>query len=216
MRQFWSAPVLWPGSTVAIFAGGPSITREQVDYCRGKVRAIAINNAYELAPWADVLYFCDDKWWSQFGHGKKLVDWNGLIVRLQSGNHDFGDPRIKVMRNIDQRGGLAEARDALATGQNSGYQAINLAVHLGAKRILLLGYDMEAPFVNGRLKTHWFGDHPGGTSPHVYDQMLPWFDTLVQPLKERGVEVVNCTGGGRLRCFPRMSIQEALPETVAA
>jgi len=36
---------------------------------------------------------------------------------------------------------------------------VNLAVQLGAARILLLGYDMRA--VDG--KTHWFGEHPWPT-----------------------------------------------------
>ena len=41
-----------------------------------------------------------------------------------------------------QKFGLESARDTLAHGNNSGYAAINLAVHLGAARIVLLGYDM--------------------------------------------------------------------------
>lgn len=223
MKHYWTAPALWPDSTVVCIAGGPSLKPEQVEWVRGKVddkgrkvRTIAINNAYLLAPWADVLYFCDDKWWQQYGHGKRLQDWQGMIVRLQGGQHDFGDKRIKVLRNLDQKGGLSKDRSGLHTGQNSGFQAINLAVHLGAKRILLLAYDMDAPVVNGRAKTHWFGDHPGGTSPRVYDVMLPWFATLVKPLADLGIEVVNCTGGGRLQCFKKMSIQEALPERVTA
>jgi hypothetical protein len=189
-----------------------------------QVRVIAINDAYRLAPWADVLYFCDDKWWGW--HAQKLAGWQGLIVRVEGGKHDFSDPRIKVMRNVDRpagprerverKGGLSDQRDGLRTGKNSGYQAINLAVHLGGILIALLGYDLDAPLVNRRPRTHWFGDHPGGTSPKVYDEMLPWFDTLPKPLAERGVEVVNCTGGGRLRAFPRKSLQEVLPDPATA
>ena len=219
MKQYWTAPEMWPESTFVIVAGGPSVTPAQVDCCcnrqdRGSlVRVIAVNDAYRIAPWADVLYFCDDKWWQW--HAKKLADWRGLIVRLAGGQHDFGDARIKVLKNMD-KAGLCPFRDGLHNGSNSGYQAINLAVHLGAKRILLLGFDMQAPLVNGRPKTHWFGDHPGGTSPSVYSQMLPWFDSLVAPLAKRGVEVINCTPGSAIKVFPRAGIEEAFVESQRA
>lgn len=226
MVNYWTVPELWPGSTFVLIGGGPSLTREQVETCRGRsangsaVRVIAINDAYRLAPWADVLYFCDDKWWQW--HHEKLREWGGLIVRLQGGKHDFGDRRIKVIRNYGRQGhnkapeGLCKLRDGVFHGQNSGFQAIGLAVHLGAKRIVLLGYDMHAPHVNGHTKTHWFGDHPGGTSPKVYEQMRQDFPLLVAPLKARGVEVLNATPGSKLDTFPRKPLAEALPEVVSA
>lgn len=223
MKQYWTVPEEWPGATAVCIAGGPSLTAEQVQACRdrvdahGRVRVIAINDAYRLAPWADVLYFCDDKWWTW--HHQKLAGWQGRIVRLAGGRHDFGDPRIKVLKNDNSdgksHGGLAAQRDALRPGRNSGYQAIGLAVHFGAKRILLLGYDMQARIENGVPKTHWFGDHPGGTNPIVYRQMLPQFDTLPKLLAARGVEVVNCTPGSALRCFRTSTIEEALRERQA-
>ncbi len=217
MKPYWSAEALWPGATVVIIAGGPSLTPAQVERCRGReqndqpVRVIAVNDGYRIAPFADLLYFCDDKWWRW--HHKNLRTWPAMIVRLDGGEFDFGDKRIKVLRNAGQAKGLSEERGALHTGRNSGYQAINLAVHLGARRILLLGFDMKGGPVEGRkVKTHWFGDHPGGTSPDVYTQMLPNFPTLVEPLKARGVEVVNCTPGSAIRCFPTGEIGAVLGE----
>ncbi len=219
MKQYWTVQEEWPGSTIVCIGGGPSLTQAQVDACRDRrdsagelVRVIAINDAWRLAPWADLLYFCDDKWWQW--HGKKLAHWRARIARLEGGCHDFGDARIKVLRNIG-RSGLSEFRDGVMNGKNSGYQAINLAVHLGAKRILLLGYDMKAAIDKGAVKTHWFGDHPGGTSQDVYLQMLPWFDTLPPLLKKRGIEIINCTPGSALRTFPMRPIGEALPQSSA-
>lgn len=214
MRRYWTAEETWHGAIVACIGGGPSLTAAQVEACRGRARVIAINDAYKLAPWADILYFCDDKWWEW--HHKHLLGWKGQIVRLQGGKHDFNDPRIKVMKNDNNdgrsHGGLAEQRDSLRPGKNSGYQAIHLAVHLGAKRIVLLGYDMHSPMVGGFPKTHWFGDHPGCTAPDVFEQlMLPYFQSLVKPLAARDVEVINATPGSKLRCFPMKPLEEALP-----
>lgn len=215
MKHYWRAPELWPGATFVCVAGGPSLTAAQVDACRDRVdssgnqvRVIVINDGYRIAPWADVLYFCDDKWWGW--HHEKLKGWKGLIVRLDGGRHDFGDPRIKVMKNYG-REGLCTLTDGLMHGRNSGYQAIGLAAHLGARRILLLGYDMRAGEEKGKPKLHWFGDHPGGTSPRVFEQMVPCFDGLVKPLAERGIEILNCTPRSALKAFPFMDLAAALP-----
>jgi hypothetical protein len=218
VKQYWHAPELWPGSLFVIIAGGPSLTDEQVAKATAlrwngsKARVIAINDGYRKAPAADVLYFCDDKWWTW--HHKALASWGGLIVRLEGGKHDFGDKRIKVMRNYG-REGFCDIRDGLMTGRNSGFQALNLAAHLGAKRIVLLGYDMRAE-LGGRVpKTHWFGDHPGGTSPDVYNQMRPLFATIAAPLADRGIEVFNCSPGSALTAFPRVCIDEAAEKLCA-
>ena len=58
-------PRLWPESTIAVIAAGPSLTVDDCEYVRGRVTAtIAVNAAYKLAPWADVLYGCDGgKFW---------------------------------------------------------------------------------------------------------------------------------------------------------
>ena len=44
-------PRLWPGETVAILGGGPSLTPADVDFCRDKARVIAIKEAHRLAPY---------------------------------------------------------------------------------------------------------------------------------------------------------------------
>jgi hypothetical protein len=99
------------------------------------------------------------------------------------------------------------------TGRNGGYQAMNLAVHFGAKRQLLVGFDMRAR----EGKSHWFGDHPTKSGPDIYaNVMLPAFPTIVEPLKVLGVEVINCTPGSALTCFPMMSLEDALCHAPAA
>jgi hypothetical protein len=207
-QTFWYVPDLWPASTVAILGGGPSLSAEQVSRLHSRVRVIAINDAYRLAPSADLLYFCDDRWYEW--HREHLKSWRGLMARLESPKHDFGDPGIRVLKNYGDRG-FTPVRDGLMTGSNSGYQALQLAVLLGARRVLLLGYDMRAD----GARTHWFGDHPEPfrTAPGIYASlMLPRFATLVEPLGQRGVDVINCTPGSALDVFPRATLESVLPD----
>jgi len=41
--------------------------------------------------------------------------------------------------------------------------------------------------------------------------MLPHFPTLQPALTERGIEVINCTPGSALTCFPMGNLDEVLP-----
>lgn len=196
-----TVPKLWPDSTVVILGGGSSLTPADVNYCRGRAKVIAIKEAYQLAPWADVLYACDEKWWR---HYKGAQDFVGLKYRLDAANrHDW--PNVQVLKNTG-RDGLELDPTGLRTGQNSGYQAVGLAVHLGASKIVLLGFDMwRGP--NG--DANWFGSHPlHVASP--YPMFLQYFATLVEPLKAAGVSVVNASRFTVMSSFPRLALEDVL------
>ena len=210
-----TAPKLWPQSTVVCIASGPSLTPGDCDLVReahldGTVKVIVINTSYQLAPWADCLYACDARWWKWHDGAK---DFRGLKYSLNphvdppaqarySLPCDYG---VTVLKNTGTTG-LEVDPTGLRTGHNSGYQAINLAVHLGAKKIVLLGYDLKrAP--DG--KVHWHGDHRQATSVPL-SLFLPTFQTLVKPLRALGIAIENCSRESALTCFPRVSLREAL------
>lgn len=92
-------------------------------------------------------------------------------------------------------------------GANSGYQAIGLAWHLGAERIVLIGYDMQR--TGG--KSHWHGDHPRGLSNAI--GVRGWarhFDPLARDLQAGGVDVINCTIETAIDCFPRADLRDVI------
>ncbi len=202
-RQIATAtvPALWPGETVVCLGGGPSLTQADVDACRGRARVIAVNDAYRMAPWADVLYGCDAAWWNAH---KGVTTFSGLKYSLEPKAAIW--PGVQILRNAG-REGLCLERDALCTGSNSGYQAINLAVHLGAIKVVLLGYDMQA--TNG--KSHWFGEHPSPLARgSQYSRFRRHFATLPKPLQAAGVTVVNASRVTALTAFPCLPLEEAL------
>lgn len=193
-------PRLWPGATVAIFATGPSLTAEDIAICQGRVPAVAIKDAHRLAPWVDVLYACDAKWWNQY---EGVPAFAGLKFSLDPQSARW--PGVEVLANTGEEG-IELDPSGLRTGRNSGYQAINLTVHFGARRIVLLGYDMK-PNTHGR--NHFFGQHPWNTTP-PFHLFLESFPAIVEPLKQIGIEVINCTRESVLDSFPRMRLEEAL------
>lgn len=193
-----SVPRLWPGETVVCLGSGPSLTAEDVDFCRGRARVIAVKDTVRLAPWADALYSGEIKWWKHYGPS---LAFEGLRYGI---DHQDMRSYATVLKNTGMTG-LETEPSGLRTGKNSGYQAINLAVHFGAARIVLLGYDMEA----AGSQQHFFGDHPYPRSD-VFRDFVPLYDTLVEPLKALGVTILNASRRTALTAFDRCSLAEAL------
>jgi hypothetical protein len=193
----------WPGETVFIFAGGPSLTAEQCESVRDRGRSIAINTSFRLAPWADVLYACDLQWWERY-IDEARESFRGQLWTLDADAHrKFG------IKHVESRPspGLGKQKGVIHQGRNSGYQAVNLAYQARAKRIVLLGFDMKA---QGKKK-HWHGDHPGRLNhPLPYASWIQAFETMARDLRAENVEVLNATPGSALKCFTQVSLDECL------
>lgn len=216
----------WAGKTCVVIGGGPSLDVAQVDACRrAGVRAIGVNDAYRLAPWVDILYFADSRWWQWHRERPEFQAIAAQLVTVENNRSDtnketiaaqeaeIAAERIRLLRNYnnDLRSGvLSVKQDGVATGLNSGFQAINIAYLLGAARVLLLGFDMQK--VAG--KSHWFGEHPAETSEAHFSSFQHYFRKLAKHCPA-GFEIVNCTPGGKLDCFPRLPLHEALARLVA-
>lgn len=151
-----------------------------------------------MAPWADLLYACDVKWWNHYTEHETFI---GLKVTQ--------DARVKLpgVLRVPSRNDPGLSLDPLwiNQGSNSGYQAINLAYHLGVSKIALLGFDMQ--YTDG--KSHFHGDHPQGmTNPTGVSKWIPKFDQLAIDAKRVGLEITNCSRQTALECFKRSTIQE--------
>lgn len=198
-----TVPKLWPGDTVVLLGGGPSLTSADVAAVRGRARVIAINDAYTCAPWADVLYAADRKWWEWHHGAKTFVGLKYAIEPMPATRY----PDVQVLKNTGPLG-LDADPTGLRTGRNSGYQSVNLAVHLGAARILLLGFDMS-PASDG--SAHWHPPHPDQTpSPYEYPQWLAAWPSMVAPLAALGVTVINCSRQTALTTFPCVPLADEL------
>jgi len=193
----------WLGATVVILGSGPSLTREQVDYCRGKAKVIAINDSVKLAPWADILYFCDRQWFDW--HTDLVLSFKGEVITLKNFSLKEIIPGLKCLEQYVNRA-LSLRSDTVYTGHTSGVQAINLAFHLGAQQVILLGVD-----INSRGgKTHWFGEHPISTTE---DNMAMWawgYNRIAEALMLHDMTVVNASPGTHLKCFPKVVLAEVL------
>lgn len=196
-------PRCFEGGAVVCIGGGPSMTMEDVEYCQMvRIPAIAVNNAYHLAPWASILYAADDIWWrhhirdvdAKF-HGQR---WTQSITAAK----EFGLNHI-ILSDLP---GLSDDPNTIHSGGNSGYQALNIAYLTGAVRIVLLGYDCQR--TNGM--DHWFGKHPGNLNQGMdFDDWIEAFRSAAAHLRMADVGVVNASRQTALDCFVRQPIQRA-------
>lgn len=208
----WPKPD-WRGETAVVIGSGPSLTQEQVDYVRGKARVIVVNNNYQLAPWADVLYAVDAAWWDEHPDAN---DFAGLKL-CGNGNAMTRHPNvqcIKVANTHEDWTVWTPEEEWLPNGGNGGFQATALAIRFGVACVVLLGFDMRE--INGRA--HWHADHvsrdPKRRLKNPVDKDLArWandFRVMAGIAQMHGVEIINCTPSSRLDCFPMRRLEDVL------
>jgi hypothetical protein len=149
MRPKWYPD--WCGATVVIVASGPSAATVPLWMAVGKARFVAINDSWKLAPWSEILYGSDYKWWEQNDGCPKFRGLRVSIDRRASEHPTWGVHRVQGHRSDNRM--LADLGHI--GGNNSGLNALNLTAQFGPDVILLVGFDMCLEF-----GLHWHGSHP--------------------------------------------------------
>lgn len=190
--------------TVVLVATGPSAGTADLEIVMaGGWPCVVINDAWRLAPWAHLLYACDTSWWRYHGAAVCSGFAGERWTQCEIAAREFGLRRIA---GVDAAG-LSEDPRLIYFNANSGAQAMNLAMHRGARRFVLVGYDMGA--VGGM--EHFFGSHPEPIArPTPYDQLLRNFAVIARDCERLGLPVVNASLVSRLTCFPKSDLASAL------
>lgn len=199
----------WNGKSAAIIASGPSTKKAQIDLLQGKLAVIAIKKNVELCPWADVVYGCDAAWWKSV---RGLPDYKGLKLAWSAHVCDeYPDIRRVFIDDIRRDQLLFDQFGHVGAGGNSGFHSLNMAVQFGAKRIVLIGFDMH-----DRSGVHWYGRNnwPGANNPSEVEAGFPRFrrsfNAAALVLEKMGVEVVNASPISELKCFPKLTLEQTL------
>ena len=201
----------WP--VVVVAATGPSLHKQHADAVkRSGVPVVAVNDAWRMLPWADVLYAVDEMWWKTHDGCPDFTGekWSSHTLSGRGKHNDKADAAKAYGLHLVEGAngdGFSLDRRRIHYGSNSGFQGVNMAIHLAAERcrIVLIGFDMQA----GK-KRHFFGDHPAPLRNTCnYGNFIKHFDRAAKMLPGR-IEVVNATPGSALKCFPHVRLEEAL------
>lgn len=163
---------------------------------------IAVNSSIFTVPFAEFCFYGDSRWGHE--HRNRLEAHTGHIVST----HSNGTPEgVKVMRKIKPPPALATESDALVMDRTSLHSAINLAVHFGVARIVLMGADMRA--ADDGI-THHHNPHPWPSIVGCWDRQMQQLSLLPPALAALGVEVINTSLGSRIEWWPKQPIEALL------
>jgi len=199
----------WTSCIVA--APGPGLTPDVATKVRKSgLPTIVVQDAWRLLPAAEVLYGCDGAWWQLY---KGVPEFRGEKWSTHSLNESLVDDKstearaygLKLVRGESAPGFSLDPR-TIHYGDNSGFQALNLAILFGCTKIVLVGFDMRR--IDGRA--HFFGEHPQSLNRGTdYGRFVRFFERAAGTLPAR-ISILNATPQSALTCFPIMSLEEAI------
>jgi len=210
--SYWNPDELWVGKQVVILGGGPSLKRVNLGLLRStfseKERIIiGLNDAYLLDSIVDldVVFWGDNVW---LEHHRKFLNAAGPAfakITCQSTQPLAVDNVLWVQRRPD---GLWK-KGRIGWNWSTGAAAINLALLMGSKEIVLLGFDMK----DEEGMNNW---HPNLINPppnkKLRELQFSGFATVAKELPEKFPEarVYNATEGTSLKCFNLVRLEDVL------
>lgn len=234
--MIWKIPKIWQDGTVWIIGGGPSIPKQfgvpqsvitrvlnnnlspgayskYLEPLHNR-HVIGVNSAFLLGDWIDLVVFGDKTWYND--NSTRLLKFPGLKVGCH-GHIDSNRGRmegIKFMARDKQiTWGISDKPGYIGWNGNTGAVAINIAIHAGAKRIILLGFDMKLDEDN---KQHWHSLYKTANRKDFRRRSLPFdrhmraFGPINRMARQRGVEIINANPDSAIEEFKKIPLEELL------
>ncbi len=231
----WQVPRIWEGGDVWILGGGPSVTKQfgipdkvVQDVVKGlsppsvyspymvpihDKHIIGINVAYLIGDWIDMVFVGDQAFF--FKHIDGLAKFPGMKVTCHHMTEGYDWVKYLVRDSRHGRG-ISDNPKMVSWNGNSGAAAISVAANAGAKRIILLGFDMKLDETKKQWWHNLYGRDPNAKrSPkkpwHMpFDRHLRGFPEIQKDARRRGIEIWNVSPDSAIREFPKMNLSEAL------
>lgn len=238
----WQVPKIWEGGEVFILGGGPSIIEtfnipgETVKSVRLQQQGleayspyfaslyskhvIGINVAYKLGNWVDICFFGDYPFF--LTHRKGLAAFEKLVVTSCT---KVGNKNLEWIKYLPQElkkdkpqgqqtHGISTNPNHVSWNQNSGAAAISIAAWSGAKRIVLVGFDMNLSPLNN--EQHFHNEYRRFGSKERKDKQLPFdvhlrtWGVIKSDADNMGIEILNTSLNSAIKEIPKVHIKELL------
>jgi len=227
--MIWKVPKIWQNGDVYILGGGSSVTRQfnipdkiiqdvvnkvskpdvyspYMSFLHDK-HVIGINVAYLIGNWIDICFFGDVSFLTR--ESTRLAEFPGLKVSCHPvvENYDW----IKYLPRDRRPRGISNNPHTVCWNCNSGSAAISLAVNAGAKRIILLGFDMK---LNNNGDQHWHDEYNRRGKIDIrkipFNKHLMGFPAISMDAKRMGVEILNASDDTEIKNFPIINIKDLM------
>jgi len=206
-----------------------------VEHCRAAgLILFAVNNAWEFRPHVHVT--TNPEWWDVCVEDDIFMMMNSKSDPLECWCSDprtsrrYGLKHFRWRDDAETRG-LSADPDLVSLGHGSGFAALNIAFLMGCNPIILLGHDMRYPRGYNAVakdpggKRHYFGngEYPKGAqhwpsakvrSTGELDGLIVCYETVAEQIRlaQRHINIINCTPGSALKCFPSKRLDEVLSD----
>jgi hypothetical protein len=229
----WKVPRMWENGEVWILGGGPSVPTQfdiPQDVIKGVIEkklppsayssymsaihnkhVIGINVAYTIGDWIDMVFFGDRGFFLR--HQEGLANFPGLKLTCDgpSGQNDW----VKYLgRDSKRTRGISTSPHLVSWNGNSGAAAISVAAWSGAKRIILLGFDMK---LDTTKMQHWHDLYNRGvvaTDKRMralpFNRHLIGFEEIAKDAKRLGIEILNACPDSAIKQFRKVTVKELL------
>ena len=203
---FWRAEEIWKGQSCYIIGGGPSLLTQNVSLLKGQ-NIIAINSSYLAFPDAKFCIFSDMRWWCHHLKQKAMQEFKGTVI--STSNSASGAKIVKMKRKGSP--GLSTERDSVMVRNTTLTGAINLAVHFGVAKIVLLGIDQKT--TDGR---HWHhASHPWNPTANCWARQQMDMPKIAEDLKALNIPCVNASPGSALTLWPIVNLEDHVAADIA-
>lgn len=211
----------WNGSSCLIIGGGPSIRGFTTVSVPLSYKIITINRSFQHYPESDLNYCMDNNFYQVLMHPVSSDDrilsehwkkYTGIKVFARHNHKETYHDSVFVVDEVVGNVLSFDVSAGIGFGNNSGYGAISLAVALGVKRIVLIGFDF---YIDGE-RSH--GHEGYGKNMKEIETARAYCKTLMtfcdkiagmaSGLKACGIEVYNLNPRSNLRAFPFISLND--------
>jgi len=180
-------------STIYILGGGHSILHQDIRVLEGK-NTICVNNSYELLRSPTAIFWGTNSAWIGKHYDNISKKTNSILLTADfiSNKIDYNDVKIGILDSLmlNRMDGCGFSNNInTVCGNNSGCNALNLAINMHPKKIVLLGFDMN---ISVDKKTHY---HKGNgydpkTMQKVYtEQFIPSFINLKNGMVDMNIDI---------------------------
>lgn len=174
------------GKPLVVLGGGPGLT-PQLAARLTPFPCIAVNNSFMLMDYPALVVALDRRWWGWHGASVRARRCVGITTLRENaappgGFHGYAFKKCRSPA-------LVRDPDTLC-GVNSGQAALHMALHLGASRVFLAGFDLT--FRGSR--SHW---HDG----HAVPASLRNYETRFRPAIEEATALAKSLFGASVEAI---------------
>jgi len=226
----WIVPTdMWEGKTVWILGGGPSLSRQfnvpdkiikgmeqgelPISVLSPYMKSIhneiviGINMAFRIGDWIDMVFWGDPGFYRKPRVETDLIRFPGKKLAC---HQSFANPKrkaegIETIARDSKRRGISDNPETVCWNGNSGAAAISVAVNAGAKRIILVGFDMSVVSSH----SHWHNEY-GHPKVPPFKTHIQGFKEIAEDAQKRGVEIINASPNSTITFFPKASVADVL------